>query len=627
MRNSLNAQDWQHVKDVLYHAQQLDPVERQRFLDELSTSDAALRMEIESLLQADAQSCDILQRRSSAASETPAETGVSGAHGVLRPGAFFEQRFKLVRALGEGGMGQVWLAEQVSPVRRQVAIKLIKAGLYDAAVAQRFAAERQSLALMQHPAIAKVFEAGTTAQDQPYLVMEYVSGSPITKYCDSNALGIVDRIELLIQTCEAVQHAHQKAILHRDLKPANILVTQVDGKCTPRIIDFGLAKPTTPISLTESPLTEFGQFVGTPGYISPEQTNFSGQDIDTRADVYALGAVLYVLLVGMRPFDIAPGQSLPADAWLKKLREEDPVRPSAKLAALGDAASVVCASRQIQPKHLIAVLRGDLDSITTKALERDRARRYGTPAELAADLRRYLDHEPVTARTASVGYRANRYVRRHRVGVAVSILLLLILVAFSAWQTVNVQRLARERVRVMRERDRAVQATDFLGSVFTLPTQDAQGDSVTARELLERSGDELLRRRTQDPDARSQMLHLLARAYSSLGLYKQAEGVAQAAYESRRKLHGPDDERTLESMAQLGWIEDHAGAGAKAEALEREALVRARLAFGADNALTLEILHKLSTVVADEGRSKESEDLLREWREAMRRKRDSGESM
>jgi non-specific serine/threonine protein kinase/serine/threonine-protein kinase len=404
-------------------------------------------------------------------------------------------------------------------------------------------------------------------------------------------------------------------------------VTQVDGKCTPCIIDFGIAKPTTPISLTESPLTEFGQLVGTPGYISPEQADFSGQDIDTRADVYSLGAVLYVLLAGMMPFDIGPGQSLPAHAWFKRLREDDPVRPSAKLAALGDAARVVCASRRIQPKHLIAVLRGDLDSITMKALERDRARRYGTPAELAADLRRYLNHEPVTARTASVAYRANRYVRRHRVGVAVGALLLLMLVAFSAWQTVNVQRLARERERVMRERDRAVRATDLLSGVFTLPAQGVQGDSVTARELLDRSGDALLRGPTQDPDARSQMLHLLARAYSNLGLYEKAEDVARAAYESRLRLHGADDEKTLESMAQLGWIEDHAGEGAKAEALEREALVRARLAFGTDNALTLEILHKLSAVVADEGRSKESEDLQREWRAAMRRKGDPGDSM
>jgi hypothetical protein len=623
----VNAQNWQLVKDLLYRAMQLEPLERQRFLDDLSRTDAAMRAEIESLLKADAASCDLLQRTSSAASATSAESGLSGAHAVLSPGVLFEQRFRLVRALGEGGMGQVWLAEQLSPVSRHVAIKLVKAGLYDAAVAQRFAAERQSLALMQHPGIAKVFEAGTTPQGQLYLVMEYVSGPPITTYCDSNGLGIVERIELLIQTCDAVQHAHQKAILHRDLKPPNILVTQVDGKCTPRIIDFGIAKPTIPISMTESPLTEFGQFLGTPGYVSPEQADFSGQDIDTRADVYSLGAVLYVLLAGMRPFDIRPGQSLPAQAWLKKLREDDPVRPSAKLAALGDAARVVCASRGVQAKHLIAALGGDLDSITMKALERDRTRRYGSPAELAADLRRYLNHEPVTARTASVAYRANRYVRRHRVGVAVGIVLLLMLVTFSAWQTINVQRLAKERERVMRERDRAVRAMDFLSGAFTLPTQGEQGESITALELLDRSSDELLRRPNQDPDARSQMLHLLARAYAGLGLYKQAEGVAQAAYESRRRLHGPDDERTLESMAQLGWIEDHAGAGPKAEALEREALARARLAFGTDNALTLEILHKLSVVVADEGRSKESEDLLREWREATQRKRGAAESM
>src|SRR5208337_719838 len=219
--------------------------------------------------------------------------------------------FHLIRKLGEGGMGQVWLAEQTFPVRRQVALKMIKAGMYDEAVVERFQSERQSLAIMEHPAIAKVFDAGTTPQGQPYFVMEYVPGLPITEYCDRKKLTIRDRLELFIETCEGVQHAHQKAIIHRDLKPANILVAEVDGKPVPRIIDFGLAKAATPRVVGETIFTQLGHFMGTPGYMSPEQADPNVQDIDTRTDVYSLGAVLYVLLTGLQPFENKRRQKQP----------------------------------------------------------------------------------------------------------------------------------------------------------------------------------------------------------------------------------------------------------------------------------------------------------------------------
>jgi eukaryotic-like serine/threonine-protein kinase len=409
---------WERVKDVLHRAMQLTAEQRSRFLEEACCSDDPLRREVESLLAADADArSDFLQSGvlpEGLTGEPPALES-----GSLAAGQMFEQRFRLVDKLGEGGMGQVWLAEQMSPVRRQVALKLIRAGMYDQAVVQRFRSERQSLAIMDHPCIAKVFDAGATAQGQPYFVMEYVPGLAITEYCDLKTLSIPERLELFIRACEGVQHAHQKAIIHRDLKPANILVVDVDGTPMPRIIDFGLARPATPRVADQTVYTHFGQFVGTPGYMAPEQVDPAIQDIDTRADVYSLGVVLYVLLTGLQPFETKRRQRQPLDEWMRKLRDEDPPRPSAKVSA--DRESTVAAARSTDPNRLVRLLRGDLEWISMKALCRERERRYATPAELAADLRRHLNHEPVVARPATTSYQLRKFIRRHRIAALVAV--------------------------------------------------------------------------------------------------------------------------------------------------------------------------------------------------------------
>ena len=315
--------------------------------------------------------------------------------------------YRLIRKLGEGGMGQVWLAEQSAPVKRQVALKIIKAGSYDDSALLRFDLERQALAIMDHPAIAKVFDAGSTPQGQPYFVMEYVPGFPITDYCDRKRLPARERLALFIKVCEGVQHAHQKAIMHRDLKPSNILVVEVDGKPMPRIIDFGIAKAISQQSEDETLMTRAGGMLGTPGYMSPEQADPSVLDVDTRADVYSLGVVLYELLTGVLPFDVKQWKTKPLHEVLRQLHEEDPTSPSTRIS--GDPTSNDAAEkRNTDARQLVSLLRGDLDWITLKALEKDRARRYGTPLELAADLNRYLQNEPVTARPASAAYRAKK---------------------------------------------------------------------------------------------------------------------------------------------------------------------------------------------------------------------------
>jgi eukaryotic-like serine/threonine-protein kinase len=410
-------ESWERVKDLLHQAMQLPEDERGRFLDEACSSDATLRAEVESLLAADsAAPSQFLKVAARGGGEDPDAEAAGG----LQVGYLFEQRFTLVRKLGEGGMGQVWLADQILPVRRQVALKLIRAGMYDATVLQRFHSERQSLALMDHPCIAKVFDAGTTAPGQPYFVMEFVPGLPITEYCDLKKLKIADRLELFIRACEGVQHAHQKAIIHRDLKPANILVVEVDGVPMPRIIDFGLAKPATPRAEDETEYTQIGQFIGTPGYMSPEQTNPTLRDVDTRSDVYSLGVILCVLLTGLQPFETKRRQRPPMHEWLRKLREEDPPALSSKIQADRDSAVMVAFARATEPKQLVRQLRGDLEWITMKALERDRDRRYSGASELAADLRRHLNDEPIVARPASAAYQLRKFVRRHRVAAVVA---------------------------------------------------------------------------------------------------------------------------------------------------------------------------------------------------------------
>src|SRR5499427_4902678 len=399
---------WQRVKEIVGSVLERPSAERSTYLDQVCSHDPELRAEVESLLSA--------YRESDGLSEYP--WALQSLEYQFEPTSIGP--YRLLKELGIGGMGQVWLAEQSEPVRRQVALKLIRAGMYDAATVQRFKAERQSLAIMDHPAIAKVFDAGTTPAGQPYLVMEYVDGLPITDYCDSKKLTIRERLQLFIRVCEGVQHAHQKAIIHRDLKPSNVLVVEIDGKPMPRIIDFGLAKAATPLTPGETLLTQVGAFLGTPGYMSPEQADPEIRDIDTRTDVYSLGAVLYELLTGFLPFDAAEWKRQRPEEFLRKLRESDPPQPSKRVSSNKDRTTSNGEARNTHPKQLTMLLRGDLDWITMKALEKDRERRYATPSAVEADIDNHLQNRPVTARAASLSYRAHKYVRRHAAAVALT---------------------------------------------------------------------------------------------------------------------------------------------------------------------------------------------------------------
>ncbi len=592
---------WDRLKDLVYEALQKPSGERARFLDEACSDDSMLRAGVEELLAVDAGIEDSFLNAS------PVDFTIDAG---LQEGEVVADRFRLMRKLGEGGMGQVWLAEQTAPVRRLVALKLIKAGMYDESVVQRFRSERQSLAIMDHPCIAKVFDAGATSQGQPFFVMEFVPGVPITEYCDAHKLSIRERIALFVQACEGVQHAHQKAIIHRDLKPANILVIDVDGKPVPRIIDFGLAKHIRieQEARDETLVTRFGQFMGTPGYISPEQVDPNVDDIDTRTDLYSLGVILYVLLTGLQPFESERRQRLPLDQWVRTLREEDPPKPSDKLGKFREHAIAAAAVRGTTPVALARSVRGDLDSVTLKALDRNRERRYSTPLELAADLRRHLNDEPIMARPSSRGYQLQKFIRRHRVLAATFAAVLL----FSAIAIVAGVTAIRQRDLAVMEQTAADRTARFMVSLFELADPgENRGNSVTVREVLDRGAREVEKSLVKEPAIRADLLTAMGQAYTGLGLYDPAEKLLTTARGDQQGVNVAAESR-VRTLVASGTTSYLAAKYEPAEKFLRAAVNLARRTLAPDDVLRSEALDNLADVMTQLDQYAEAESLCRE---------------
>jgi eukaryotic-like serine/threonine-protein kinase len=476
---------------IFADALSLAPSERAEFLAQACGGNAVLRRRVEALIDAHAAAERFMT--------TPAAGAAAGAAADRatqedRPGTRIG-RYKLLQLLGEGGCGVVWMAEQEEPVRRRVALKVIKLGMDTKMVITRFEAERQALALMDHPNIARVFDAGATESGRPYFVMELVPGVPITKYCDQHNLSTAARLRLFAPVCHAVQHAHQKGIIHRDLKPSNVLVTLHDGEPTPKVIDFGIAKATQGRLTDHTLFTAFEQFIGTPAYMSPEQAEMSGVDVDTRSDIYSLGVLLYELLTGQPPFDPRSLVQAGLDEIRRIIREVEPPKPSTKLNTLADSDRATTAQRRgTAPAQLSVLLRGDLDWIVMKALEKNPSRRYATANGLALDLQRHLQHEPVSARPPSLTYRMSRFVRRHRLVVACALVVALALLAATivstreAWRARRAERVAeRERAAAVQERARA---EDLLG--FMLGDLRQQLAKVGRLDVLESVGDKAM---------------------------------------------------------------------------------------------------------------------------------------
>jgi len=398
------------------------PEERAAFLDRECGSDELLRSRLNALLAAHEVTAAFLPEVSHSLAATTEALPGEAPSDLLG-------RYKLLERVGEGGCGVVYVAEQTEPMRRRVALKVIKLGMDTKAVVARFEAERQALAMMDHPNIARVLDAGATELGRPYFVMELVRGIPITHYCDQNNLNTHSRLELFIKVCQAIQHAHQKGIIHRDIKPSNILVTVNDGVPVPKVIDFGIAKATEGRLTDNTVYTQLHQFIGTPAYMSPEQAEMTSLDIDTRSDIYSLGVLLYELLSGRTPFEAKELMAAGLDSMRKVIREQEPARPSTKLGTLrGDELSTTAKRRATEAPKLLRQLQGDLDWIVMKCLEKDRTRRYETANGLAADLQRHLGNEPVVARPPSAAYKFQKAFRRNQLAFAAATLVFAVLV-------------------------------------------------------------------------------------------------------------------------------------------------------------------------------------------------------
>jgi serine/threonine protein kinase/Tfp pilus assembly protein PilF len=590
----MTPQRFQEIRGVFETLVSMSSSNQAAFLDDLRSRDSELAREVEALLVVHA-------RRGSFIEAPAARLHEDDPFSVVPRPEKWIGCYHLIELIGEGGMGQVWRAEQTVPVRRIVAVKLIKAGMDTREVVSRFQSERQALALMEHQAIARVFDAGATPEGRPYFAMEYVDGVPITTYCDDQRLSIRDRLKLFVRVCEGVQHAHQKAIIHRDLKPSNVLVTAIDGKPVPKIIDFGLARAMSPDDPDTTALTRVGAILGTPDYMSPEQASLGPQDLDIRADVYSLGVILYELLSGALPLDL---RGLSFAETLRRVAEADAPRPSTRV-GMQPADSAAPRNRRSDSAALISQLRGDLDAIALKAIEKDRRRRYDSPADLAADLGRYLRNEPVTARPANAPYLVRKYVRRHRAGVAAAAVLLGLAVAFAIWQGVELRRITRER-------DRADRITQFMTGMFKVSDpSESRGNQITAREILDRASADMGAGLSRDPELQAQIMDTMGAVYDNLGLFKQAQGLLDRAVRIRRRILGSEDPRTAQSIANLANVLNADGHRTDGERLHREALgIRQRL-LGPDHPDTLKSMNDLAWNLLMSGRYRESEQLYR----------------
>ncbi len=568
-------------EDIFHKAIEIaDAAERAAYLAEACGKDEKLWADVEQLLKAHEQAGDFLEMPAMGPNATLDNSPLTEGPGTIIG------RYKLLQLIGEGGFGVVYMAEQQEPVHRKVALKIIKLGMDTRQVITRFEAERQALAMMDHPSIAKVLDAGATETGRPYFVMELVKGIPITEYCDKDNLDTRQRLALFADVCKAVQHAHQKGIIHRDIKPSNVMVTLRDGKPVPKVIDFGIAKATSH-RLTEKTLfTKYAQMIGTPEYMSPEQAEMSALDIDTRTDIYSLGVLLYELLTGVTPFDAKQLREAGYAEIQRIIRETEPLKPSTKLSTMGDALNDVAKHRQTNPDSLPKLVRGDLDWIVMKSLEKDRTRRYETANELAADISRHLGDEPVLAGPPSVRYRVRKFVRRKRALVIGVAAVVAVLVAGVAVSTIFAIGQARARARAEFHAAMLHGTMELFQNGFFVKGADATVGEVVETlaknlelgESISQSSDLSLKDYYGVPlPLMAAATHLaLGNMYVGLEKYEKAEPHLEQAYQFFHKQLGQKHEVTRHAMKDLALLYLRQGRYDKAEPLLAKALETSR---------------------------------------------------
>ena len=599
-------------EEILFdEALSVPAAERAAFLRARCTENPGLLASLDALLRAH-EAADALDQ--SLAQSLHGELRHHGESGLNLTGSSVGP-YQIAEQLGEGGTGIVYRAEQTEPIHRAVALKVIKPGMDTREVLARFAAERQALARMDHPGIARVIDAGSTVQGRSYFVMELVRGEPITRYCDAHGLDLAARLALFAQVCHAVQHAHQKGIIHRDLKPSNLLVVQTDGEARPKVIDFGIAKAVArDAASADNFITQVSQFVGTPGYMSPEQAA-GDLDLDTRSDLYSLGVVLYELLTGRTPHEVRDWAKTGIDELRRRIREEEPLRPSTAVERLDpEAALKLAVTRNVAPARLAAELRGDLDWIVLRCLEKDRARRYASAAELAEDLRRYRDHEPVAAAAPGRWYVLGKSLRRHRLGYAlggVAVLALAGATAVSVSLAVRAQRAEREAAEKA-EISQAV--TDFLRlDVLAQASPEKQPDrEMKIRTALDNAAEKIGDRFARQPLTEASVRETLGDTYNALGDFAAALKHYERAWALRKEHLGPEARPTLiaqnlvlRGLRQLARFDE-------AERLAGDALAQQLHALGRRDVITLETMAGLGAMRLEQGRHAEARGLLTE---------------
>ena len=587
---------WKRTWEVFYAAIELPRGERESFVESAANGDASLRAEVLELLANHDATSFVLDHSPAHPKVSPvvAQSSLEGQ----RIGAY------TIRArVGFGGMGVVYDAHQEDPVQRRVALKVIHPGAHPDAAA-RFGMERQALARMSHPHIASVFDAGVIADGRPFIAMEFVEGVPLTEYCAKNHLDLSERLQLFVLVCQAIQHAHQKGIIHRDIKPSNVLVTVVDGKPAPKVIDFGVAKAVTPVSGSDGYRTVHGVLVGTLEYMSPEQLDPSGTDVDTRSDIYSLGVMLFELITGRLPFDWEVLRAEGLDGLRRVARELEVPRPS----------------RRTTDPAMRRQIEGDLDWILLKALDRDRSRRYASASELADDVRRHLANEPVLAGPPSASYRARKFVRRHRGAVTIAATAVLVMLVVAAALTLQALEIRRSAQTAERERVRAERVSEVMMDVFqSSDPYETRGAEVTARQVLDRSVARV-RRLNDEPQVQASVLNSIGRVYGRMGVNESSEKLIRDALTIRRDVHHGDHLEVAESLESLGQVLLRNGKLPEADRALNEAVAMKRRLLPPDDQRRAEGLRLLGGLQRTNGAFDASE---KSFLEALRLSQDS----
>ena len=591
---------WSELERLYHAALEMPPEERASWIGQACAHDEKLRCDLESLLEHDQPEDDFLDQR--AIDVAARELTVDGAEPPsIEPGSQIGA-YKIVEQIARGGMGVVYRAEQQYPVRRTVALKVIKPGMDSDHVIARFQAERQALALMEHPNIARVLDAGTTSSGRLYFVMELVDGIPVSEYCQKHELGLRQRLELFISICQAIQHAHQKGVIHRDIKPSNILVTVYDGNPVPKVIDFGIAKAMHQPLTERSMHTQAGATIGTLEYMSPEQAGSYGEDIDTRSDVYALGAVLYELIAGSTPLDRASLRNSSELDLLRRIREEDPPPPSV---------------RQTDAR-LSRAVRGDLDWVVMKVLEKDRARRYETASALARDLRRYLDGEPVEAAPPSYSYRLRKFARRHRAVLLTTAFLGVLLIG-------GVVVISWMAIRALRAEQAATAVNDFLqNDLLQQASPEMQSAArpdpdLKVRTALDRAASRVAGRFDREPGVEAGIQNTIGRTYLSLGFYSEGRKHLERSLDLERRALGAENPKTLKTEWLLGWTDLVQAKYPEAAALLQQTFDIQRRVLGPEKPDTLVSMNTLAGVYSAQGKYTQEEALEHQLVEIRRR--------